>query len=111
MPVSQLCRQLLLDEEGATAIEYSLIAALIGIAIITGLNSVNANLKVSYDKTAKVKQYVPRRVRKQVGWQEVVAHSTHFDLRSNIVGRYERPVTVSRSHRGAGEWDFGGRRT
>ena len=52
MSVRQFCCRLLQDEEGATAIEYSLIAALIGVAIMTALNSVNVSLGQSYQKTA-----------------------------------------------------------
>jgi pilus assembly protein Flp/PilA len=32
------------DESGATAIEYGLIAALIGVAIVTGASAVGTNL-------------------------------------------------------------------
>jgi pilus assembly protein Flp/PilA len=52
MTFSQLIRRLLSDERGATVIEYSLIAALIGMAIITPLKSVNVSLTSSYSKTA-----------------------------------------------------------
>jgi pilus assembly protein Flp/PilA len=39
-----LLHRFLRDESGATAIEYGLIAALIAIVIITGLNAVGTNL-------------------------------------------------------------------
>ncbi|MFN3624372.1 MAG: Flp family type IVb pilin [Hyphomicrobium sp.] len=41
------------DESGATAIEYGLIAALIGVAIITGASAVGTNLGTLFkDKIA-----------------------------------------------------------
>ena len=38
------------DESGATAIEYGLIAALIAVALITGLTSVGSNLNATFVK-------------------------------------------------------------
>jgi pilus assembly protein Flp/PilA len=38
--MTKLLTRLMKDESGATAIEYGLIAALIGVAIITGAKSV-----------------------------------------------------------------------
>ncbi|MFZ5733263.1 MAG: Flp family type IVb pilin [Pseudomonadota bacterium] len=38
------------DESGATAIEYALIAAGIGIAIITGVNAVGSGINTSFTK-------------------------------------------------------------
>ncbi len=40
------------NEDGATAIEYGLIAALIAVVIITGLTSVGTNLNTKLDSIA-----------------------------------------------------------
>jgi pilus assembly protein Flp/PilA len=40
------------DEEGATAIEYGLLAALISIAAITAMTSVGTNLTAKLDQVA-----------------------------------------------------------
>ena len=40
------------DEEGVTAIEYGLIAALIAVVIITAVTSVGANLNAVFTKIA-----------------------------------------------------------
>jgi pilus assembly protein Flp/PilA len=40
------------DEEGATAIEYGLLAALIAIAIIVGAKAVGTNLNVLFNRVA-----------------------------------------------------------
>ncbi|MCJ9428590.1 Flp family type IVb pilin [Kordiimonas marina] len=40
------------NEEGATAIEYGLIAALVAIALITALNSLSGGLQGVFNKTA-----------------------------------------------------------
>lgn len=40
------------DEEGATAIEYGLIAALIAVAIIAGASTLGTNLNNLFDKIA-----------------------------------------------------------
>ena len=40
------------DQTGATAIEYALLASLIGIAIITSVSVVGANLSTSYSNVA-----------------------------------------------------------
>ncbi len=37
------------DEDGATAIEYGLIAALIAVAIIAALNAVSSSLSSTFD--------------------------------------------------------------
>ena len=37
------------DESGATAIEYGLIAALIAVAIISGVSAVGSKLSASFD--------------------------------------------------------------
>lgn len=41
------------DESGATAIEYGLIAALIGVAIITGAKSLGTELNSKFDTISK----------------------------------------------------------
>lgn len=41
------------DESGATAIEYGLIAALIGVAIITGAKSLGSELNSKFDTISK----------------------------------------------------------
>ncbi len=41
-------RNFIKDERGATAIEYGLIAALIAIVIITGVNSVGTKLSTKF---------------------------------------------------------------
>jgi pilus assembly protein Flp/PilA len=38
------------DESGATAIEYALIAAIIGIGIIAGLGSLRTQLQATFSK-------------------------------------------------------------
>lgn len=40
------------DEEGATAIEYGLIAALIAVAAIVGMENIGAGLKGIFDTVA-----------------------------------------------------------
>ena len=45
---SRFCR----DESGATAVEYGLVAALIGITIITVTKSLGNNVKNTFNKTA-----------------------------------------------------------
>jgi pilus assembly protein Flp/PilA len=41
--------KLLRDEQGATAIEYGLIAALIAVAAITAMQSLGNNLKTTFN--------------------------------------------------------------
>ena len=45
-------REFIRDEEGVTAIEYGLIAALIAVVIIVAVTAVGANLNVVFDKIA-----------------------------------------------------------
>lgn len=45
--MGKIFAKFILDESGATAIEYGLIAALIAVVIITGLTSVGSNLNTS----------------------------------------------------------------
>ncbi|MEM9670540.1 MAG: Flp family type IVb pilin [Pseudomonadota bacterium] len=40
------------DESGATAIEYALIAALIGVAIVTGAQALGTGINNSFSGTA-----------------------------------------------------------
>jgi pilus assembly protein Flp/PilA len=42
-------KKLLRDDTGATAIEYGLIAALIAVAIISGVSAVGSKLSTSFD--------------------------------------------------------------
>ncbi|MXO85105.1 Flp family type IVb pilin [Altererythrobacter aurantiacus] len=42
-------KKLIRDEEGATAIEYGLIAALIAVALITALGSLGNNLNNTFN--------------------------------------------------------------
>ncbi len=46
-------KRLLSDEEGATAIEYGLIAALIAVAIIAAVTTVGTNLSGTFNKVAQ----------------------------------------------------------
>ena len=48
----QLIRSIILDEGGATAIEYGLIAALIAVAIIASLQMVGNNLTNKFNAIA-----------------------------------------------------------
>ena len=48
-----LIKQVLRRREGATAIEYGLIAALIAIVTIAGLSAVGTNLNTTYGTIAK----------------------------------------------------------
>ena len=45
-------RKLRRDEEGATAIEYGLIAALIAVAAITAMTSLGTNLSTTFTKVS-----------------------------------------------------------
>ena len=40
------------DDSGATAIEYGLIAALVGVAIITALTTLGTNLNATFSSVA-----------------------------------------------------------
>ena len=44
--------KLLRDEQGATAIEYGLIAALIAVAAITAMQSLGSNLNNTFNKVS-----------------------------------------------------------
>ena len=45
-------RKMFKNEEGATAIEYGLIAALIAVAAITALTTLGDNLEKTFDKAS-----------------------------------------------------------
>ncbi len=47
-----MLKRFLKNEDGATAIEYGLIAALIGVAIIIAVTAVGENLSGTFDKVA-----------------------------------------------------------
>ena len=50
--VHRLLRRLLQDEEGATAIEYGLIAALIAVAAVSAFRGVGTNLSKVFNTVA-----------------------------------------------------------
>jgi pilus assembly protein Flp/PilA len=50
--MSRFIRSLLRDENGATAIEYGLIAALISVAIISAVTSVGSSLTSTFNSVA-----------------------------------------------------------
>ena len=47
-----MIREFLLDESGATAVEYGLIAALIAVAMVAGATAVGDQLNTKFDDTA-----------------------------------------------------------
>jgi pilus assembly protein Flp/PilA len=50
--MTALLKKFAADENGATAIEYGLIAALIAVVIIVGLNSVSGALNTNFSTIA-----------------------------------------------------------
>ena len=50
--LTQSIKQFLNDEEGVTAIEYALIAALIAVAIITAVTLVGTNVTATFNRIA-----------------------------------------------------------
>lgn len=48
--MSQLVKNFIKDESGATAIEYGLIAALISLALIAGATSLGNQLGITFNK-------------------------------------------------------------
>ncbi|MCK0506466.1 Flp family type IVb pilin [Aromatoleum anaerobium] len=46
----EMMKQFIRDEEGVTAIEYGLIAALIAVVIIAAVGEVGDNLKLVFEK-------------------------------------------------------------
>ena len=52
MTLTRLIQQLVRDDEGVTAIEYGLIAALIAIVIIVAVTTVGTKLNIIFDAVA-----------------------------------------------------------
>ena len=52
MTLTRLIQQLVRDDEGVTAIEYGLIAALIAIVIIVAVTTVGSKLNIIFDAVA-----------------------------------------------------------
>jgi len=52
MIMLKLIQKFIRDEEGVTAIEYGLIAALIAVAIITAVTLVGTNLSATFNTVA-----------------------------------------------------------
>lgn len=50
--MTKFVERFLKDESGATAIEYGLIAALIGVVIITGVTLLGTNLNAKFETIA-----------------------------------------------------------
>lgn len=50
MQITRFIQKFVRDEEGVTAIEYGLIAALIAVVIIASVKLVGANLIIVFDK-------------------------------------------------------------
>jgi len=50
--MQKLVTRFIKDESGATAIEYGLIAALIGVAIIVGARTLGTELNAKFDEVA-----------------------------------------------------------
>ena len=50
--MNALVNKFLKDEEGATAIEYGLIAALISVAIIAAVRAVGTNLSTTFSEVS-----------------------------------------------------------
>lgn len=48
----QLVKALLRDSEGATAIEYGLIAALLAVAVMTTVSGLGSQLNTTFSKTS-----------------------------------------------------------
>ena len=52
MKIVNVIKQFIRDEEGVTAIEYGLIAALIAVVIIAAVRTVGVNLDLVFDRVA-----------------------------------------------------------
>ncbi len=50
--LNRLTKAFIRNEEGATAIEYGLIAALIAVVIITAVSTVGTNLNIAFERVA-----------------------------------------------------------
>jgi pilus assembly protein Flp/PilA len=51
--MKQLIQQFIAEEDGVTAIEYGLIAALIAVVIIAAVTLIGTNLKLVFEDVAK----------------------------------------------------------
>ncbi|HEY0585975.1 MAG TPA: Flp family type IVb pilin [Pseudoduganella sp.] len=51
--LTTMLKQFIRDEEGVTAIEYGLIAALIAVVIIIAVRTVGTQLDITFDKIAE----------------------------------------------------------
>ena len=58
--LNQLVRNFLADEQGATAIEYGLLAGLISVVIIASITLIGSNLKGVFDVIVAKLTAVPR---------------------------------------------------
>ena len=54
-----MMNRFLADEQGATAIEYALLAALIAVTIIGGVSALSATLRTNYDSIASSVEATP----------------------------------------------------
>jgi pilus assembly protein Flp/PilA len=52
MQLNRFIRDLVRDEDGVTAIEYGLIAALIAVVIVTAVQTVGTGLTATFDSVA-----------------------------------------------------------
>jgi pilus assembly protein Flp/PilA len=52
-------KNLLADENGATAIEYGLIAALVSVAAITALTEMGSSLQILFNRVSEDLKLVP----------------------------------------------------
>lgn len=50
--MSNILKSFIRDESGATAIEYGLIASLIGVAVIAGVRALGTNLSGTFAKVS-----------------------------------------------------------
>ncbi|HXS07279.1 MAG TPA: Flp family type IVb pilin [Rhizomicrobium sp.] len=50
--MNRIFKQFIVNESGATAIEYGLIAALIAVVIITALTTIGSNLNTNFSSIA-----------------------------------------------------------
>lgn len=50
--ITNTVKKVLIDESGATAIEYGLIASLVSVAAITALSEMGSSLEAMFDKVA-----------------------------------------------------------
>ena len=57
----QILKRIIKSDDGATAIEYGLIAALIAVAAITAMTSLGTNLSGTFDKVGRSMATPPSR--------------------------------------------------